>query len=308
MELNSTLRSAATLVALLTAPLSCAQDLIPRAYLVTPSGSNAVTFSYSWNDGRILFDPTVPIDDAKGRFQTSVLSYYHSFSLWGRSSNVVVSLPYATGDFEGSVDGVRAEAYRSGLADIRIRVATNLYGGPAMGLGEFLKWSEKLLVGFSFTAVVPSGQNDPVRLINIGTHRWAFKPEVGVTRRFRRWVFEGYGGVWLYTANPTFYPGNAKRTQRPILATEFHAGYYLKPRLWASLDANFWAFGRSSINGIDKQDRQADSRLGGTISIPFRRRQSFKFSYSRGAYTRVGGNFQTLSAAWQYSGIGIKPR
>jgi hypothetical protein len=275
--------------------------------LIAPVSLNAVTFSYSWNEGDIVFEPSVPIDDGKGKFQTSILSYYHSYALWGRSANLVVSLPYATGTFQGAVNGITSQVQRSGLADGRIRVAVNLRGGRAMRLRDFAAWREKVLIGVSFTAAVPTGQNDGARIVNLGTNRWAFKPEIGFTRRWERWVAEAYAGVWFYTGNPNFYPGEAKRTQRPILATEAHVGYYLTPRLWASLDGNFWFGGRSSINGTPKEDRQGDSRLGVTVSVPFRRQQSFKFAYSRGAYARIGGNFQTVSAAWQFSWIG-KPQ
>ncbi len=88
------------------------------------------------------------------------------------------------------------------------------------------------------------------------------------------------------------------------MAFEAHAGYYIKPRLWASFDSNFWMGGRSSINGMGKQDQHRDSRVGLTVSAPLGPRHSLKFSHSRGAVTRIGGSFQTFSAAWQYSWIG----
>jgi hypothetical protein len=292
------------LVAFLATTPGLAQDLTPRAYVITPVSSNALILSYSWNKGEVLFDPSVPIEDAKGRFQTSVLSYYHSFSLLDRSANVVVSVPYATGNFSGVVNGISAQSHLSGTADARLRISVNLRGGPAMRLRQFVGWREKTLIGTSVTAVMPSGQYDRARALNIGTNRWAVKPEIGVTRRLNRWVVEAYTGVWLYTSNSSYFPGNAKRTQRPVIAMEAHAGYYLRPRLWASLDGNFWAGGRSSHDGREKQDAQRESRMGVTFSVPFRRQQSFKFSYSRGAYKRIGGNFQTVSAAWQFSWIG----
>src|SRR5689334_6792821 len=101
---------------LLSGAAGFAQDLVPRAYLISPTRSNAVTLSYSWNDGDIVFDPSVPIEGAKGRFQISSASLYRSFGLFGRSANVVVSLPYATGNFQGTALGTRAQVYRSGLA------------------------------------------------------------------------------------------------------------------------------------------------------------------------------------------------
>ena len=154
-----------------------AQELIPRAYLITPVGCNAVTFSYSWNDGNLVFEPSVPIEQGKGRFSTQILSYYRSFGLLGRSSNLVVSLPYAVGNFEGVVNSRKGEVYRSGLVDARIRFSIDLRGGPAMDLQQFLKWRVKWLLGATLTAVVPIDQNDPARVINPGTNRWAFKPK-----------------------------------------------------------------------------------------------------------------------------------
>jgi hypothetical protein len=298
---------AAPLWVFLVTAIASAQELVPRAYLITPMRSNAITLSHSWNDGEVNFEPSVPIENAKGRFQTSVLSYYHSYGLLGRSSNVVLSVPYASGVFEGSINGIRAHAAPSGLADARIRFSVNVRGGPAMKLTEFRQWAEKSLIGVSITAAVPTGQNDRARLLNLGANRWAFKPELGLTRRWGRWVAEGYGGMWLFTSNRTFYPGNANRAQRPMAAIEGHLGYYVKPGLWASLDGNFWAGGTTSINGVQKQDAQRESRLGMTLSVPILRHQSVKFSFSRGAVTRIGGDFRTLSVAWQYSWIG-KPQ
>jgi hypothetical protein len=297
--------SSSALAALLLAPLALsAQDLVPRAYVITPAGSNAVILSYARNSGDLVFDSSVQIDNGSGTFQTPVLSYYHSLSLLGRSANVVVAQPYAVGNFQGEVGGVLAKVYRSGLIDTRVRFSVNLRGGPAMGLKEFAEWREKTLIGASLTTVVPLGQYDPARIINPGTNRWAFKPEIGFSRRWRRWVVEAYGGVWLFTKNPNFFPGQSVRTQRPMAAFEAHLDYYLKPRLWVSLDTNFWNGGRSSTNGVEKQDGQRNSRAGLTFSTPISRHQSLKFSYSRGTYVTIGGNFQSIAIAWQYSWLG----
>jgi hypothetical protein len=66
---------------------------------------------------------------------------------------------------------------------------------------------------------------------------------------------------------------------------------------------NFWAGSRSAVDGVEKRDEQRNSRVGGTVSIPVYRRHSVKFSYSQGAYVTVGGDYKTVTAAWQYSWI-----
>jgi hypothetical protein len=149
--------------------------------------------------------------------------------------------------------------------------------------------------------IVPIGQFDPARLINPGANRWAFKPELGYARRFGKWALDAYGGVWLFTTNSRFYPGTAVRKQNPIASLEFHAGYYFRPRLWASFDTNFWAGGSTVMNGVSNDDGARNSRIGGTVSVPLTRHTSFKFAANRGAIVRIGGNFTTLTAGWQYS-------
>src|SRR5262245_49108866 len=101
----------------------------------------------------------------------------------GRSANVAASMPYGYGHFEGRVFESQTRVSRSGLADARIRIAVNLRGGRAVGLRDFLKYRERTVIGASLTTVIPIGQHDPARLINPGTNRWAFKPEIGISRR-----------------------------------------------------------------------------------------------------------------------------
>jgi hypothetical protein len=296
-------RLAALLAVLPVYSPAYSQDLAPRAYVITPTGSHAVIFSSSFSSGQVLIDPTAPVEDAKGSFQVPLLGYYQSFDLLGHSSNVAVVLPYARGDFSATVNGSPVQAYRSGMADVRVRVAVNLSGAPAMNVDEYLKWHEKHLIGVSLTLSIPTGQYDSARLVNTGVNRWGFKPEIGFTRRWRHWVADWYLGAWFFTANHAYFPGASTRMQNPVGSVEGHLGYYVRPRLWISADANFWAGNRSMIDHVDKRDGQRNSRVGTTVSIPVSRRHAAKFSYSQGAYVTRGGDYRTMTLAWQYSWI-----
>jgi hypothetical protein len=287
----------------MTTNLGYAQDLVPRAYLITPVGSNAVTLSSSFFDGPIFTDPTIPITDFKGRFALTTLSYVRSFNFFGRSANVVGTLPYVVGNFHGIVLDAPRSAYRSGFSDARIRASVNLLGGRAMNLDQFVKWREKFVIGASLTISVPIGQYDPAVLLNPGLNRWAVKPELGLSRRWGHWALDLYGGVWVFTSNNLFYPGTRTRSQALVGAGEMHLNYTLKPRFWISADGNFWTGGRSTIDGAPGRDYQRNSRVGGTVSIPLNRNHSVKFSYSKGAYISIGGNYDNFSAAWQYSWV-----
>jgi hypothetical protein len=222
-----------------------------------------------------------------------------------------VGLPYGVGNFQGIVVDAPKSAHLSGLLDSVFRFSVNLKGGPAMQPDEFMKWQQKLLIGVSFKIVPPTGQYDPTKLINWGTNRWAFKPELGVSRRWGHWVLDTYGGVWCFTTNQeffshnTFVTGTQSQSQGPIVTVEGHLSHDFKPRLWVSLDANFWYGGRTNLNGVVSPNTvQENSRIGVTTSIPITKRQSLKMSYNHGAYTKYGGTYNNVSLGWQYSWLG----
>jgi hypothetical protein len=288
-----------------------AQDLAPRAYIITPLHSNAVTVAWTFYDGSINFNGSLPVSDATGRYNVPIVSLYHSFSFFGRSANIVAALPYGLGHFRGTVAGAGEDLYRSGLTDSVYRLSINLKGGGAMPVQEYLKWKQSVLLGVSLKVIAPTGQYDPTKLINWGTNRWSFKPEFGYSRRRGKWLLDGYAGAWFFTSNNdffsrnTFYAGTRSQSQAPIVSFEGHLSYDVKPRLWLSLDGNFWFGGKTTLNGVENSlSEQTNSRLGGTVSVPVSRHQSLKFSYDNGTYIRFGGNYQSVSAAWQYSWLG----
>src|SRR5271169_6822411 len=124
-----------------------AQDLRPRAYVITPLHSNAVIVGYAFNDGSIFFGTVLPITNASGRYSVPNLSYYHSLSFFKRSANFTATLPYVVGTFQGEVKGNHQSIYRSGLADSVFRFSVNLIGGPAMAPRDFAKWKQKTILG-----------------------------------------------------------------------------------------------------------------------------------------------------------------
>ncbi len=300
------------LATLLSMSFPCAsQDLAPRAYVITPVRSNALTLSASFYDGELLFNGVLPITDATARISAQTLTYYRSLSFFGRSANFAATVPYGVGTFKGNVLEQNTTAYRSGMLDSVYRFAVNLKGGPAMSLEQFRSWQQKFIIGASVRIVAPTGQYDSTKLINCGSNRWAFKPELGFSKRRGHWILDGYTGVWFYTTNPKFFSENAyfsgtrSQSQKPILSFEGHFSYDVKPRLWVSLDGNYWRGGQTSLNGVENPDTlQSNSRIGATASIPMSRHQSVKVSYNYGAYIRFGGNYHNVAVGWQYSWIG----
>jgi len=290
-----------------------AQDLAPRAYVVAPTHFNAVTFTYSYSSGGVELNGIVPSPDASGQLHTQIVTYFHTLNFFGRSANVSASLPYGISDTHGTLFSSETNAHRSGLFAPIFRFSVNLLGGPAMDTPKFRKWRQKNILGVSIRVVPPLGQYDPTKLINLGANRWSFKAELGYSRRLGRWLVDAYGGAWFFTTNSDYFsrnqyfPGTNKQSQQPMGSFESHLSYDVTPRLWASLDGNFWYGGRTTRNGVENPvTLQKNSRIGGTVSFPVPRtkRQSLKFSCSSGAYVHFGGDFTTVALAWQYSWLG----
>ncbi len=126
---------------LCAAALATAQELAPQAYIITPLHSNAFTLTCSYYTGSLQFDGAVPITGATGKINIPDITYYHSLDFFGRSANIIASLPYGVGNLRGQVAGAEGHLYRSGLLDSFCRFSVNLKGGPAIPLDQYLKWA-----------------------------------------------------------------------------------------------------------------------------------------------------------------------
>ena len=291
-------------LALLCLPLTVrGQDLEPRAYAASPTGLNFLVAGFGRSAGGVVVDPALPVEDVEATVDAFTVGAGTTFNLFGRTALLVGGAGYVRAEATGRVGEDAREVSRSGLADPRFKLSVNLLGGRALTAGEFARAGERpTIVGVSLTVVPPLGKYDPSKLINLGSNRWSFKPEVGLSRLIRRkWTLDGYAGVWMFTENGEFYPGTAVRTQQPVLTLQGHISYTFKPRLWVAVDGTWYSGGTTSIDGVEKADLQRNSRLGLTASLPITRQQSLKISGSTGATTRIGADFQTVGVAWQLS-------
>ncbi|MCU0291003.1 MAG: transporter [Thermoanaerobaculaceae bacterium] len=276
-----------------------AQQLEPRAYSPAPIGTNYFGLGYTYSHGSVLLDPSVPIDNVTAGINGVVPYYGRTFGLGGRLASVSVVAPYAWGSMTGDVMEVQRSITRSGLGDPQLRFATNLLGGPALTLQEYRTHQQGTTLGVSVVVVCPYGQYDPAKLINIGTNRWAFKPELGLSVPAGKWTFEAYAGVWFFTSNDDFYGGQVRK-QDPLAAYQAHVVYSFNPRLWAALDFTYYEGGQTTVGGVEMQDRQGNTRGGFTVAVPVSPRHSLKLTWTDGITARIGSKFTTVGVAWQW--------
>ena len=276
-----------------------AQELEPRAYSPSPVGLNIGIVADSVSTGDVAFDPSIPIQSGRANLNVSAVGYVRTLGILGHSANIGLSVPYVHGNLDGLYLGQYVEAHRSAFGDPRFRFAVNLYGAPAMSPREFATYHQDTIVGASLVVAAPLGAYDSTKLVNVGSNRWAFKPEVGMSRATGHWILEGDVGAWFFTDNTDFY-GGKDRAQAPIGSLQLHAIYTIRPLMWIAVDGTYYTGGRTTINGAQNYDLQQNSRVGVTFALPIARLQSIKIAYSRGARTTIGGDFQTIGIAYQF--------
>jgi hypothetical protein len=284
---------------------SYGQDLDPRAYARVPVNVTGAVLGFGYSQGGIVTDATLPLEDLEAKIGSPSLGVFHTFSLLGKAAQASVALPFAWGDASATIAGVRQSTTRSGFSDMRFRFSWLLLGAPAATPAELAKTPRKTILGTSLSIVTPTGQFYPDKLINLGTSRWAFKPELAISQPLgKRWLIDFYTGLWLFTKNDTYYPGTSVRTQQPLGSFQGHISYNIQPLLWVALDWTYYTGGRSSVDGVEMNDRQTNSRIGATLVLPVGKRHSVKFAYSTGAIIRSGADFTSVSAGWQTTFLG----
>jgi hypothetical protein len=265
-------------------------------------GTQFVLFTFTYQSGDVLTDASLPLQDVRVKLNVGSVAYGRTFGIARRQANAMVLFNYVKGRASGTVFEEQQAITRSGLSDMRVRFSMNLIGGPALTPQEFAAYKARTLIGTSLTIIAPTGQYDPNRLVNIGSNRWSFKPEIGLSTPVGRWTLEVAGGVWLFTPNNNFF-GGLRREQRPIVSVQASVIYTIRRRMWVSGNATYYTGGGTVINGVDKETEQKNSRGGVTFSWPLSQRQSIKVVWAKGLTARFGGNLNTISVGWQYAWV-----
>lgn len=281
--------------------LSKAQDLSPRAYWPAPTGTQVLTLGVSHTSGDIIPDPSLPLTGLDSDITVGYVGYLRTLDLFGRSSNLILELPYASGDTVVRLTD-RDDIRRSydGVGDVAATLSVNLLGAPAMDAQGFaeLRAEPRPIVGASLKVVAPTGAYDEKRLVNVGANRWSAKAEVGsMLVLHQKWLLELGLGAWMFGDNDDFL--GVTRKQDPIYSVEAHLVRRFSPGFWMSLDLTGYRGGRSEIGDRKLDDLQRDSKIGATVVFPFAHKHAVKFRYSTGSINDSDESFDLFQLSYQ---------
>lgn len=276
-----------------------AQELEPRSLTNLPVGINFVVAGYGYSWGNTLLDSSIPIEDLNSKIHGLVAAYARSINFFGMGGKVDVILPYAIGDWDGFLEGTYRTAVRSGFGDPRFRLSFNFFGSPALNLDNFKSYQPHSIAGFSIQVYAPLGQYFEEKLINLGTNRWTIKPQIGIARYRRKWIFEGYFSVWLYTANTAFLVDSKLETQ-PLYVFKFHTIRSLPKNTWLTIDVGYGIGGKTRLNDFLREDRVSVIRFGLTYAIPLAKKHTLKFVALSAIRFEKGPDYDAFGISYQY--------
>jgi len=276
-----------------------AQDTEPRRWAQMPTGLNFIGVGTNYTQGDIFLDPVLLAEDVTFEAAGAGLAYIRSFSMFGKSARVDMSVPYSSGRWEGLVDGVYTSVRRRGFRDPRLRLSVLLYGGPAETPTEFAK-SEKsnTVVGAALSVSLPYGHYLEDFLINLGQNRWVIRPQLGVTHSRNKWTYEVTGSVFIYGDNDDFWGGNTLESD-PLYALQGHLIYTIRPGLWVSASTAYGSGWQSTVNGLPKDNKSANWVTALSAGYPLSRTQGLKVSWIRfRSQADTGANQDSLALGW----------
>jgi len=276
-----------------------AQELEVRRWNHLPIGRNFVAANYAHTDGEIEFNPVLLIEDVVMDVDTWLLGYVRAFELFDRTARVEVRQAWQEGTWSGLLDGTPTTISRSGWSDTFLRFAVNLFGAPPLVGKSYADYRARTevetIVGMALGIQVPTGQYFDDKLINLGSNRFTFRPQLGIQHHNHNWTFEATGTFWIYTDNNSFFDGN-KLEQDPYFTIDGSVEYKFDSGLWVSASGGIGVGGQSTVNGDKKDDYKEDFAWAVSMGFPLTRSLSVKATYlETGHWSQVGLESQTVS-------------
>lgn len=279
-----------------------AQDLEPRRWTPIPLDLQVVGLGYGYSNADILFDPVLRAEDVELDLTIIGASYVTSFKVFDKLTRVDVTVPWASGDWEGLVANEPTKLNRVGFLDPVFRVSVNLMGTPALKSKKLHQYlgakKSNTVVGAALAVHVPLGEYHSDKLINLGENRFTIRPQLGLVHTRDNISYELTGSIFYFTDNDNFY-GRQNREQDPLYALQSHVIYSFPRGRWASFSAGYGVGGQSRVEGVRKDDKKHTILSALSFGMPISQTQSIKIAYIyQKTNSSTGIDADSVAIAW----------
>jgi Putative MetA-pathway of phenol degradation len=299
--MNKGLLACFTVAFFCTSGRASAQFNDARAYDNTPVGVSQLELDYTYVRSNASLDPSLSIAGANLNLNQGTIGYTHYFGVFGRLAWVEATVPLA--GLGGSIAGTNVHGSIAGAGDSSYQIATLLKGGPALNIEQFESYKPATSLGLSLSITAPTGLYNSNKILNLGSDRWSFKPELAFSLPFgpdQKWEFDAYGNATFYTDN-TFYHGREALRQEPLPGLEGHISYSFNDRVWLSLDTRYSFRGTTYTDGISQNNPQQNFILGNELNISLSPQNSLTFVFAKAIVHQNGPTATGFSIKYDYT-------
>ena len=298
------LLSACFALAVLHVPYEArAQFTDARTYDNTPVGTNQLELSYAYVHANASIDTSLIVPGANFNLNQGTIDYTRYFGLLHRLMWVEAAVPIA--GLGGSISGTNIQGSTAGAGDSSYQLAMLLKGGPALTLRQFEDYKPTTSLGVSFSIAAPTGSYHSGKILNLGSERWSFKPEIALTHPFgpeQKWELNTYASVYFYTANTSYHRREILR-QQPLPGLEGHISYSFSDSIWASVDTRYSSRGTTFIDGVSQNNAQQNFVLGTEMNLTLSPRNSLVFAFAKALVHQNGPALVGFSIKYDYTWV-----
>jgi len=174
-------------------------------------------------------------------------------------------------------------------------------------MADYKDYHQKTIFGINVRVIVPIGQYDDTKLLNLGSNRWTFNPQLGLSQALKKWTFEAYAGIWIFMTNNNFWGGNELK-QNPLYTFKVHVIRSLPKGVWIAANGGYGVGGKSYVNGEQRESRSSAFRFGLTVAVPVAKHHSLKLALISGRRLEMGADYDGVTISYQYRWLGIKDK
>jgi hypothetical protein len=289
-------------LAILLAPESVyGQFTDPRSYDNTPVGTNQVELAYAYAHSNASIDPSLIVSNARFNLNQGSLGFTRYFGITHHLAWVQASVPIAS--LSAAIVGTQIQESTTGFGDSSYQFAALLKGGPTLSVAQFENYRPRNVLGVSLSVTAPTGSYDADKLLNLGSDRWSFKPEVAIAHPFGpelKWQVEGYANCYFFNDNTSYHGAEILR-QQPLPGVEGHLSYSLNDKVWASFDTRYSFRGTTEVGGVEQDNSQRNFILGSEVNVSLNSRNSLVFEFATALVHHNGPTTSGFAVKYNYT-------
>ena len=208
-------------------------------------------------------------------------------------------MPFAGGDFEGIFANDPFTDTYTGFGDIRIRASVNFTGAPSLMPEDYVNYQPNVVSGLGIQITAPTGDYKPEQLPNLGTNRWTFRLNYGVSKTVKDWIFELYGGIWLFTPNNTFLE-DFRLTSTPLWIAKTSIIRSLGKRdSWIAFSLGYGYGAQTSVDGVERDAVLSQMPLSLIYAHSLGKRHTLKLALASSIRFEQGADFDAFAISYQ---------